>query len=192
MTRFLATVCLITICFAEMGAGHSDARATIAKLKEAWLAAYKAADFGRLAGLYTEDAVVMPEGREPLQGRAAIREFFAEDFRYIPKRSITFTSLRVEGSSNLLVDSGEYRYVGTDIDGKAVHITGNYITVFRKIGGTWQTAVEVWNVANAREKAGGKVRPLTKRTGKPFRSSPKTWALPCERNRRMLRVPWTL
>ncbi len=91
-----------------MAQGADDAKSTVAKLNEACLAAHKAADLNRLAALYAEDAVLMPAGREPLQGREAIRNLFAEDFKYVPKRSITLKSLRVEASGNVLVDSGEY------------------------------------------------------------------------------------
>jgi len=126
--------------------GADDAKSTVAKMNEAWLAAYKAADFDRLAALYTEDAVLMSAGRESVQGREAIRNFFAEDFKYFPKRSMTVKSLRVEASDSVLVDSGEYRYDGIDTEGKPLHITGNYNTVFKKTDGKWHTAIEIWNV----------------------------------------------
>src|SRR5260370_30679896 len=53
--------------------GADDAKSTVAKMNEAWQAAYKAADFDRLSALYAEDAVLMPDGREPVQGRRAVR-----------------------------------------------------------------------------------------------------------------------
>ena len=40
----------------------------------------------------------------------AIREFFADDFKYLPKRSIALKPLRVEASGILLIDSGEYTF----------------------------------------------------------------------------------
>jgi len=126
--------------------GADDAKSTVAKMNEAWQAAYKAADFDRLSALYAEDAVLMPDGREPVQGRRAVRNFFAEDFKYIPKRSMTVKSLRVEGSGILLVDSGEYRFDGVDTEGKPIRITGNYNTIFKQIHGRWYTIIEIWNV----------------------------------------------
>jgi len=131
--------------------GADDAKSTVAKLNEAWLSAYKAADFDGLAALYADDAVVMPSGREPLQGRKAIRNFFAEDFKYVPEHTMTSKSFRVEASGTLLVDSGEYRYDGINTEGKPVHITGNYTTVFKKTDGNWYTAIEIWNVRTPEE-----------------------------------------
>ncbi len=131
--------------------GAVDAKSTVAKLNEAWLDAYKAADFDGLAALYAEDAVVMASGREPLQGRKAIRELFAEDFKYVPKRSITLKSIRVDASGILLLDSGEYTYDGINTEGKRVHIVGNYTTVFKNTDGKWHTAIDIWNVRTPEE-----------------------------------------
>ena len=150
MSRFLAS-CFAIIVLGTMVQGTDDAKSTVAKLNEACLAAHKAADFNRLAALYAEDAVLMPAGREPLQGREAIRNLFAEDFKYVPKRSITLKSLRVEASGNVLVDSGEYRYDGVNAEGKSVQITGNYTTVFKKTDGNWYTAIDIWNVRTPEE-----------------------------------------
>jgi uncharacterized protein (TIGR02246 family) len=148
MSRLLGFVIIV---LSTMVHGADDAKFTVAKLNEAWLSAYKAADFDVLAALYADDAVVMPSGREPLQGRKAIRNFFAEDFKYVPEHTMTSKSLRVEASGTLLVDSGEYRYDGINTEGKPVHITGNYTTVFKKTDGNWYTAIEIWNVRTPEE-----------------------------------------
>ena len=125
--------------------GADDAKSTVAKLNDAWLAAHKAADFERLAARYSENAILMsPEGKY-VQGRAAIRDFFAEDFKYVPKRSITLRTLRVEASGTLLVDAGEYSFDGVNAEGKPVHITGDYNTVFKKTDGNWHVIIDIWN-----------------------------------------------
>jgi len=150
MSRFLAS-CFTIMFLSMMVHGADDSKSTVAKMNEAWLAAHKAADFDGLAALYTEDAVLMPDGREPVRGREAIRNFFSEDFKYVPKRSITLKSLRVEASGNVLVDSGEYMFDGVKTDGQPLRITGNYNTVFKKTDGKWHTAMEIWNVRTPEE-----------------------------------------
>jgi len=150
MGRFLSS-CFAIIVLATMVQGTDDAKSTVAKMNEAWQAAYEGADFDRLATLYAEDAVLMAAFREPTQGRKAIRNFFAEDFKYVPKRSMTVKSLRVEASGTVLVDSGEYKFNGVNTEGKPVQITGNYITVFKNVDGKWHTAIEIWNVRTPEE-----------------------------------------
>lgn len=145
MSRFLAT-CFAIIAFSTMVHGADGAKSIVSKLNEAWLAAYNTANFDGLAALYTQDAVLMPDGREPVRGREAIRNFFSEDFKYVPKRSITLKSFRVEASGNVLVDSGEYMFDGVKTDGQRLRITGNYNTVFKKTDGKWHTAMDIWNV----------------------------------------------
>jgi uncharacterized protein (TIGR02246 family) len=134
-----------------MAHGADDAVSKVAKLDEAWLDAYKAADFDRLAALYAEDAVLMPTFSEPVQGREAIRNFFAESVKDVPKRSMALKSFRVEASGNLLVDSGEYTFDGVSTEGKSLHILGNYITVFKNVDGKWRTAIEIWNEGTPEE-----------------------------------------
>jgi uncharacterized protein (TIGR02246 family) len=121
MSRFLAS-CFALVAFATMLQAADDAKSTVAKLNETWLSAYKAADFDRLAALYAEDAVLMPTFSEPVLGREAIRNFFAESVKDVPKRSMALKSFRVEASGNLLVDSGEYTFDGVSTEGKSLHI----------------------------------------------------------------------
>jgi uncharacterized protein (TIGR02246 family) len=145
MSRLVAS-CLATIVLSTVLLSADDVKSTVARLNEAWQSAYKAADSNRLASLYAEDALVMAPGGEPLQGRKAIQNFFAYDFKDFPKHSLTTKSLRVEACGTLLVDSGEYKYDGISTEGKPVHIMGNYITTFKKTDGNWHTAIEIWNV----------------------------------------------
>jgi uncharacterized protein (TIGR02246 family) len=150
MSRVLAS-CFAIIVLATMAHGDDDAKSTVSKLDEAWLDAYKAADFDRLAAIYADDALVMPTFSEPVQGREAIRNFFAESVKDVPKRSMALKSLRVEASSALLMDSGEYTFDGVSTEGKPLHTVGNYITVFKKVDGKWRTAIEIWNVRTREE-----------------------------------------
>ena len=139
------------IVLATMVHGADDAVSKVGTLDEAWLDAYKAADFDRLAALYAEDAVLMPTFSEPAQGREAIRNFFAESVKDVPKRSMALKSFRVEASGNLLVDSGEYTFDSVSTEGKSLYILGNYITVFKNVDGKWRTAIEIWNEGTPEE-----------------------------------------
>ena len=47
-----------------------------ASINRSWLDAYSAADFDRLGTLYTDNALLMADGREPLEGPEAIKKFF--------------------------------------------------------------------------------------------------------------------
>jgi uncharacterized protein (TIGR02246 family) len=150
VSRFLASWFAMFVLVAMVHAAD-DAKSTVAKLDEAWLDAYKAADFDRMVALYANDALVMAPAHQPLHGRKAIREFFADDFKYVPKRSMALKSLRVEASGTLLMDSGEYTFDGVNTEGKSLHIVGNYITVFKNIDGQWHTAIEIWNLRTQEE-----------------------------------------
>lgn len=115
-----------------------------ANINKSWLDAYSAADFDRLATLYTDNALLMADGREPREGREAIKKFFADEFKHVPERSVTLRPSRIESSGDLVVESGEYKYDGVDAHGKALHIIGNYSAVLQNVG-EWRIALQIWN-----------------------------------------------
>jgi len=90
---------------------------------------------GRGRGAYAPD-------HAPVRGRAAYRATYAEDIRSTPRRSLSTRSLRVEQAGDLLVDTGEWQFVGNGSDGAAVHLNGSYVTVWKRLDG-WRTVIDL-------------------------------------------------
>jgi ketosteroid isomerase-like protein len=107
-----------------------------------WVAAYNAGDVDRLVELVAEDVVLMLPDHAPVRGRAAYRATYAEDIRSTPRRSLSTRSLRVEQAGDLLVDTGEWQFVGNGSDGAAVHLNGSYVTVWKRLDG-WRTVIDL-------------------------------------------------
>jgi uncharacterized protein (TIGR02246 family) len=110
-----------------------------------WLQLIKAKDAPGIAALYAEDGAVMPPNAPIGKGRAAIERTWASmmatpgfDLAITPEQII------VSSSGDMALDRGTYRLTITP-DGAAQTDTGKYVVVWRKIGGEWKAAADIFN-----------------------------------------------
>lgn len=104
-------------------------------------------DVERIISYWTDDALVIPPGQPPIEGRAALRDFVTASQK-IPGFKIHWVSDHVSFSPD-----GKVAYMrGTNEttlngpDGKPITIPGRGITVWRKdADGQWRCAIDIWN-----------------------------------------------
>lgn len=105
----------------------------------------EAKDADGAAALFTEDAVVFREDREPVSGRAAIRELLAQ--QYTDRQAGVVETSVVDGTG--VAESGEMGFqYGTWTStgmggGEAGSDHGNYLTVYRKVGDVWMISFDM-------------------------------------------------
>ena len=117
----------------------ADATEAITAASEAFDAAWTAGDWDVLGAMYTEDAVVMPPGGEPVIGRAAIAEMMSTRADGWVLDLTTTEVFSVEGAA---LEVGSYTI--TDADGAhADH--GNYMVAWAWTDDGWQMARDMWN-----------------------------------------------
>lgn len=98
-----------------------------------------AGDVATAASFLAEDAVALPPGREPLNGKADIQRFLGNMTRSV--KDLKYTSEEVKP-----LDDGTAREVGTfsfKLQNNAVN--GKYLLVWTKVGGDWKVAADMWN-----------------------------------------------
>ena len=110
-----------------------------------WLQLVKAKDAAGIAELYAEDGAVMPPNGPIGKGRAAIEQTWASmmgtpgfDLTFVPEQII------VSSSGDMALDRGTYR-LAVAPDGTKQTDTGKYVVVWRKIGGEWKAAADIFN-----------------------------------------------
>jgi uncharacterized protein (TIGR02246 family) len=117
-------------------------KATIVKLNDAWAAAFNKGDASAVAAMYTADAFVLPPGAEMVKGRAAIEAFWRQAAQQMGDAK--FTTIDV-----LPLGPAAAREIGTvSLKSKSQppqEIIGKYAVVWRKIGGSWKLATDIWN-----------------------------------------------
>ena len=127
-----------------------DTRKTIADGYVRWTEAVKAKDVDALVGLYTDDAMVLPEEGEPVSGKNAVRSFYgdwvAKSDKLLEEK---FEDINLWQTGNLIVDCTKYS--GTLIkDGKELPFRGKRLVVWtREFKGPWRILRDTWNMSPA-------------------------------------------
>ncbi len=141
---FLAVLAVSVAACAGGAASLSDADiAAIEEVDESWAAAANGDDWGGLAALYTEDAILMPPNGPVVQGRAAIEAFFVA---FPPTSGWTLNPVEIDGRGDLAFVRGTFSTM-IEMEGMpAVQETGKYIEIRRKqADGSWLLAVDIFN-----------------------------------------------
>ena len=126
---------------ASTAADEQAIRAHIAR----WVQLIQAKDSATIAQFYADDGVVMPPNQPLVSGREAIVQFW-QSMIAIPEATLTFQPERIEFSSagDMALDRGTYRFTGKP-GGQAVDETGKYVVVWKKVGGDWKVAADIFN-----------------------------------------------
>ncbi len=129
-------------------ANASDAAADEQAIRanvDRWLEAVKAKDAAAIAQFYTEDGAVMPPNMPIGKGHAAIQKAWA-DMMATPGFNLRFTpeQIVVSSSGDMALDRGTYRLTVSPA-GTPQTDTGKYLVVWRKVGGEWKAAADMFN-----------------------------------------------
>ena len=110
-----------------------------------WVELVKAKDAAGIAALYAEDGAVMPPNAPIGKGRAAIQQTWASMMQ-TPGFDLTIApeQILVSSSGDMALDRGTYSLTIAP-DGKTMTDTGKYVVVWRKIGGEWKAAADIFN-----------------------------------------------
>jgi ketosteroid isomerase-like protein len=148
--RVLYTIIAVAVFGIEASAADSAKEVdALQAVDQEWVRAYSAGNADALAGLYDEQAVLLPPGASAVNGRAAIKAFFAKDTAESQKAGVTF-SLGSKPAGGVSGDMGwqSGTYAVKDRTGKVVE-TGKYLSVSMKKGGKWLYVRDTWNADSA-------------------------------------------
>jgi uncharacterized protein (TIGR02246 family) len=78
-------------------AAPAQDQATIERLNEAFSAAFRQGDMAAVAGMYTEDADLLPHGADMVRGRSAIQAFWTKTAESIADAKLTTLDVKPLG-----------------------------------------------------------------------------------------------
>ncbi len=146
-SKTLAVLAVLSASLAACAGGAASlSDADIAAIEEgsaAFVAATNANDWGGVAALNTEDAVMMGPNGPAVEGRAAIEAFFAA---YPPFSGFTLNPVEIDGRGDLAFVRGTYSLT-LEIEGmEPTPDTGKYIEIRRKqADGSGVLAADIFN-----------------------------------------------
>jgi uncharacterized protein (TIGR02246 family) len=121
----------------------STIKEEIQVLENNWAAALNARDIETLMGMYTDDAISMPDGKPMLSGKDAIRKQQEEEFSSSPEgMTFEFETLDVYGTADLVTEIGKSTY--KDSTGKMIG-SGKYVAIWKKQDGQYLCIREIYN-----------------------------------------------
>ncbi len=96
------------------------------------------------AAISTADAVMMPAGEQPVQGRDAL---IAWARKIPPGGTLEATSEEIRGRGDLAVERGTFKATMPAAAGSAAQsVSGSYLVVWeRQQDGSWQISRNIWN-----------------------------------------------
>lgn len=125
------------------GSALAQSKAAIQKLNDEWTAAFDKGDAAAVAAMYAEDAYVLPPGGDMVKGRAAIEGFWKGAMQQVAQPKLVALDV-------LPLGPRAAREIGTvTLETKAQpqqQVAGKYVVVWRKIGGKWLLATDIWNM----------------------------------------------
>jgi uncharacterized protein (TIGR02246 family) len=133
--------CALAFCVLAAPALAQD-KASIEKLNDAFTAAFAKGDAAALAAMYAEDATLLPAGAEMVKGRPGIQAFWSEAVKGLASAKLTTLEVLPLGAE-YAEEIGTYA-----LQTKAQppqSIVGKYVVIWRKVGGDWKLATDIWN-----------------------------------------------
>jgi uncharacterized protein (TIGR02246 family) len=106
-----------------------------------WLEAAQARDLDAVTALFASDAVLFDEGEGSIEGVPAIRADIESDWAEYPDAAIAWStnSVEVASSGDMAWERGTWTF-DPDGAGEAGEMTGEYVTIYKKVGDTWKVA----------------------------------------------------
>lgn len=146
----LVSFCLAISAQAQSNLSEKDIK-SIKEIKETYRTAWLKDDSKTILSLFTEDAMIYPNGLSPRKGKKAL-----SDFWFAPSDSKTvITDYKIDleeisGEKNLAFATGstEIKWTTTDTkSNEAKHYAskGNFLTVFSKQNKEWKIIKHIWN-----------------------------------------------
>jgi uncharacterized protein (TIGR02246 family) len=112
-----------------------------------WLAAYNTNTPAAFPPMYTEDAVVLPPGAQPINGRQAIRQFWEDRLKPGNRKDHTFEIVSLQQDGKYAYQVARWTLNIINKTGEPTKVSGNTVRIFeRQPDGAWLTKVHIFNL----------------------------------------------
>lgn len=122
-----------------------DDSTAIIRQTERWLEAAREENADALATIYAEDAVMLPPGAPPIEGKTKIRSLFAGQFAKL-EATYNFSTQELVIADNWAYRWGNYEISAETAEGKKVEAKDKFIEIWKRgADGEWLISRDIWN-----------------------------------------------
>src|SRR5438105_3969568 len=118
-------------------------RLLVEERNASFMTAFKDGDMQAIANMYAEGAHLLPPNSEMVRGRSGIEAFWRKIAEAIGDLRLTTIDVERLGSEALCevgaVSAKTRQQPAQEIEGK-------YVVIWRKVGGDWKLATDIWNM----------------------------------------------
>ena len=114
---------------------HENVREAIEEAVQKFMALYKQGNCKELAGLYSQDPVLMPPGMDFVSGKEAIQKVF-EAFRSMGIAELVFEIVEVDHCADHAIEMSRFKLLSAE--GQQLD-QGKYIVVWKREQGEWKS-----------------------------------------------------
>lgn len=110
-----------------------------------WLRLIEEGNSAAVAQLYAPDGAIMPPGAPKAQGPEEVEKVWSS-LMAMPGFGLTFKAddIAVSSAGDMALDRGTYR-LQMGSPGAPIQEIGKYVVVWRKVGGEWKVAADIFN-----------------------------------------------
>lgn len=122
---------------------HENVFEAINEAVKKFMELYRQGDAAAVAGLYSEDAVLMPPGAGFIRGKEGIQAVF-ESFLAMGIKAMIFEVIEVDPCADKAIEMSTYKLLGPE-DQELDH--GKYIVVWKREHGEWKMHRDIFNTS---------------------------------------------
>jgi uncharacterized protein (TIGR02246 family) len=111
----------------------------IQKLEDTFTDAFNRGDVYTVTKMFTEDAYLLPNNGDLIQGRVAIKSFWENNVKAVKNLKLTTVNVQSLGGDAVLE-------IGKSMNStNSQEIEGKYVILWHKTGANWKIAVDIFN-----------------------------------------------
>jgi len=137
-------ITLLIICAASVAEAQQSARTAIEANTKQFVEAFNKGDAAAVANMYTMDARVLPPNAEMVEGRGNIQKFW-QGAMTAGVKMVSLETVHVETQGNVAVEVGRYTTTTPGAGGTTNTDKGKYVVMWKREGGSWKLAVDIFN-----------------------------------------------
>ncbi len=143
----LTAVLMMSLASLAFGQAQSAGiRKAIEANNKAFMAAFNRGDAAAVAGMYANDAKLLPPNSEMVEGRQNIQTFWQGVISAGAKVEALDT-VQVDWRGDMAIELGKYTLTIPQAGGQSVTDQGKYLVVWKRHGRTWKLGLDIWNTS---------------------------------------------